>query len=275
MSVTSCSVFPDQAVLPAESDGGNNAVGGQGAGGAGGGAAGEGRGGQGGTSSRAGAAGDPNLGSAGEGGATGAGGEGGGGVAPGGTGGGSGACLHSRDVALPIDFDTWIDQLEFRQAFADDTALFVRGAPNERRAMLKLTLPAASDALLSATLALHLEANADVSQGARVLGVHQLAQEVGASTTWRNYSNKRWDTEGGDFGGEVARATLPAGTSQGTLAFDVTDLVRDRAASGVTTLSMVILENEAAPASSSELAFTSLEGDASSAPMLLLSYCQP
>ena len=95
-------------------------------------------------------------------------------------------------------------------------------------------------------------------------------------TSWRSYtSGKKWNTPGGDFGPEIARASVPAMTSEGTLTFDVTDLVREHATAGPTTLSVVILEIQAAPTAPSELAFTSLEGDASKAPALLLSDCEP
>jgi hypothetical protein len=179
-------------------------------------------------------------------------------------------------MTLAIELDTWIDEANPRQSFVTDTSLLVRGVPNERRALLQLTLPAASDgALKQASLTLHLETNPDASQRVRVLGLHQLSQEVGSETTWRTYSNKKWEVAGGDFGAEVARATLPAATVDGPLSFDVTELVRETTTTSSTTLSMVILEIDPAPALPSELAFTSLEGNASESPALLLSYCDP
>lgn len=177
---------------------------------------------------------------------------------------------------LPVELDTWIDEADPRTSFVADNSLFVRGVPDERRALLQLTLPAASgDALIEASLTLRLKTNADAGKSARVLGLHQLTREIGADTSWRNYSNKKWDLAGGDFGDEVARATLPAATSEDRLAFDVTALVRDVSTSSSSVLSMVILEIGPAPALPSDLAFTSIEGNASRAPALLLSYCEP
>jgi hypothetical protein len=153
----------------------------------------------------------------------------------------------------------------------------VEGTPRERRTLLRLTLPALSDGavLNQASLVLKLEANADSTRAARRLGLHQLDQPVGVDTTWRDYSNKKWITAGGDFGPELARATLPSFTSEAELGFEITDLVQASSSVAPVTLSIVILEIEPAPPAPAELAFTSLEGDASKAPVLRITYCEP
>lgn len=201
---------------------------------------------------------------------------GGGSTEPGGAAGAGMDCGNRREVVLPVTFDTWIDQTQPNKTFSTDSALSVQGAPDEQRIMLNVKLPAASDVLRQAQLELHLEANADALKSARVLGLYRLEQAVGATTSWRNYaSGKKWITEGGDLGPELARATLADATSAGVLAFDVTDFVRTNARAEPLTLPVVILEIDAAPASPSQLALTSLEGNVSSAPALLLSYCEP
>jgi len=216
---------------------------------------------------------------------SGAGGSGAGGSGAGGSGGtgalgtsGAGPdCGTPTEVTLKVDFDTTIMAAEPRTSFASDGALSIAPAPDERRILLQLALPATSpgSSVERATLELNLESNADALKRARTLGLHRLTREVGPATTWRNYSNKKWDLEGGDFGPELARAKLPASSSEGTLSFDVTELVQSSVSTTAVTLSMVILEIEPAPAAPAELAFTSLEGDASKAPALLLSLCQP
>lgn len=158
-----------------------------------------------------------------------------------------------------------------------DASLLVEGAPRERRVLLQLALPAAnSDAeLIEAALLLTLGDNADVTRSARLLGLHQLTREVGPSTSWRSYSNKKWDTAGGDFGPELTRTSLLAGQTSSEVVFEITELIRSLESAASTTLSMVILEIGAAPAAPAQLAFVSMEGDASKAPLLRLSYCEP
>jgi hypothetical protein len=263
-------VFPDHATLPAL------AVGGANVGGSSGGAPSEVGGGAGGIVEGSGAG-------AAEGGASptplGAGGESGAGavvVIVGGAGGVGGDCENPRDVRLLIDLDTWLDSAQPKSSFASAPTLSVLGAPNERRAVLQLNLPASPDAVLRrATLSLELVSNADASLSVRHLSLHRLTREVSESASWRNYSSKKWNNDGGDFGPEVAQSTLAPGTEQGSLTFDVADLVRDASLSAPSVLSMVILENDPAPAAPAELAFASREGDASKAASLLLTYCEP
>lgn len=204
------------------------------------------------------------------------GGAGGGESASGGAGGMTGECA-SRDLTVSVAFDTWIDSAQIRETHATDASLSVAAAPDERRALVQLVLPASDGAeLVRASLVLQLEQDADATGAARVLALHQLSREIGANTSWRNYTNKKWDVAGGDFGAERARVTLPASASNDArVSFDVTELVQENASAQPVTLSLVVLEVGPRPPASAELAFTSLEGDASRAAALLLSHCEP
>jgi hypothetical protein len=271
LSLGSCSVFPDHAELVAtsgsggaEATAGSSAAGGSGSSGPANGANGAGAANAGGGKGKGGKPNSAGPDAAGDGGVG-----GGAGVAA------MGDCSGLREVTQKIEFDTWIDFAQPRSGFADDPRLLVCGVPDEQRALLQVVLPASAQAVAQATLQLHLEANADVTQSVRLLGLHQLTQQVSSKTTWLNYSTRKWDTEGGDFGPELARATLPASTSESTLTFDVTELVRGLSGSTAVTLPLVVLEIDAAPPAPAQLAFTSNEGDATQAPTLLLSYCEP
>jgi hypothetical protein len=189
-------------------------------------------------------------------------------------------CNDPRQVIVPMAFDTWIESAKPKQSHGSDLDLLVVGAPDERRALLQLMLPAHDDgeALLGAQLTLHLKANSDAGGAARQLGLHRLTREVGSNTTWDNYSSgasRKWTTPGGDFGPELARLSVPAASTEAVLSFDVTELIRSTQSPTPVTLSVVVLEIGSAPAAPADLAFDAVEGDASVSPQLSLSYCAP
>jgi hypothetical protein len=146
---------------------------------------------------------------------------------------------------------------------------------------LEVTLPAApaGAVLLRATFVVHLQANADVGLVRRELRLHQLQQQViEGRANWNNFNNGSkggWVTPGGDFGPVVAQTPVLAGTSVGTLNFNVTSVVRSAFMATPVPLSLILLESGAPPAAPAELAFTSSEGDASGVPTLILEYCEP
>jgi len=198
-------------------------------------------------------------------------------VGNGGAGGEAPRCDVSQ-VTASLGLDTWIDSARRKVSSPDDVALSVVRAPDERRALLQLELPAVDGAaeLVGASLTLHLESNADVAAGARQLAVHLLELPIDAKASWVNATkNTKWTTEGGDFAAELASLTLPPGSTDATLTFDVTALLRSSLTAAPVTVGLVVLEIGAAPPPPAELAFTSSEGDASKSPRLVLTYCQP
>jgi len=277
-SVVSCSVFPDEATLPPQAVAGSGGdsmaaqagaggdtvdmmpVGGDGAGAA--------------TTAAAGEGGAPGVGgtraAAGEGGALVAAGAGGQTTAP---------CVNLEQQAVIVTADTWIDAAKPGTAHGNEAVLSVVAGINERRALLGFTLPAvpAGKVLNRASLALHLEMDADVKLTARRLGLHQLDEDVSESrSTWTNYANGasgRWVTLGGDFGPELSSVLLQAGTSSGSVTFTLTAPVRKLIGPAPIPLSLIVLEKGSPPAAPAELAFTSSEGDASGIPALILDYC--
>lgn len=273
----SCSVFPDEATLPSASAGAGvgggsvlptgGAAGGDevepaplgGAGAADGGA----------LSAGGAGAGAPPLGMAGI--------DAGGG----GAGGGAPACTAPQQTVIAVTADTWIEAAKPTIGHGNDAMLSVVGGGQERRALLGVTLPAAmADAVLvKATFALHLQANTDVGLAARQLRLYQLEHPViEARATWNKWDNGakgNWMALGGDFVTTVAQTQLPAGTTSGTLTFDVTQVVGSTLAPTAIPLSLILIETGAPPPAPAELAFTSREGDASGAPTLILEYCEP
>jgi len=276
----SCAVFPDRAELPLQVSGAaGSAIAGAASTTAGsGGASGES------TRAQAGAdmAGQPDAAGTSLGGApdvlTGA---GAGGTEPAAAGAGgaeAAACVREVEVSVPIDFDTWISSSDQNQGYPDDATLSVVGAPSERRAMLQFTIPVATDGkvLAKARLTLHLQGNADATSASRLLGLHRLTHPIDSKTTWKKYSDgaTNWDARGGDFGAELARASVPPGISEASVSFEVAGQFSGDSSAPL-SVSIVILEIGPAPAAPSELAFGALEGDASQAPQLILTYCEP
>ena len=271
----SCSVFPDEATLPA-SPGGASASAGAGAvdaaaGAAGqessvvplGGTAGESPVGMAGTTvvAQGGAAGQPSLGVGGEGGA-----------AP--------ACVNPRTTRVAVADDTWIGSARPSNNHGSDKVLSVAAGTDEHRLLVALTLPPAvtGAVLRSALLRFHLESNADVALARRDLGLHQLSQAlIENHATWDNYDNgggSKWAKPGGDFGPELARLSILAGKASGDFDFDVTNIVNKLTRAAPIPLSLIALERTDRPAPA-ELDFTSTEGNASQIPQLLLVYCDP
>jgi hypothetical protein len=170
-------------------------------------------------------------------------------------------------------------------AHGDELLLYVSGGSDERRTLFQVTVPAAPPGaeLLEASIALRLESNADASLAARQLGLHLLVplRAVSeANANWNRFgsnngSASRWDTPGGDLGALVTQADIAAGTSSGTVRFDVTEAVRSVLDVNASVYGIVVLELGVAPAAPAELAFTSREGNASTSPALLLRYCEP
>lgn len=192
--------------------------------------------------------------------------------------GGQAPACDQVEVAATLDLDTWIDEVSRKTSWPDDPVLSVVGSPGERRALLQLSLPAApvNAELRGASLRLHLESNADPAARVRQLAVHSLSQSIDADASWTNaVKNRKWSTEGGDFGPQRAELMVPEGASNVTVAFDVTDLVRGAVGATPVSLSLVVLEIGVVPPAPAQLAFTSSEGDASNAPRLSLTYCEP
>lgn len=270
----SCSVFPDEAALPGS---GSGPPGGAGAGGssvpqssgAGGAAAGAD------VMAHAGEGGSPgNVGGAAAAGM--------GGVldAPGGAG-GVATCANPQQQVVAVTADTWIEAAQPSTGHGNDATLSIVSGGQEQRALFELTLPVAvaGAVMVKATLELHLETNADVGLVQRRLRVHPLAQAVSESrATWNNWSNgasRQWLLPGGDFGAALAETTLPAGSSDGALTFDLTGPIGKALGPQPVVMSFIVLESSASPPGPAELAFTSSEGDASRVPALSIEYCQP
>lgn len=261
-------MFPDEAVLPAGSPSGGDGAGPSSAGQAGepplmnGGAAGAGESG--------GAAGDSPTASGGA-----------GGTATGGEGGaGEPSCDQPERRVVGAASDTWIEAKKEAATHGPDKQLFVAGGADERRALLQVNLPAASDGawLIKATLTLNLEANEDAMRAARRLSVHRVTQPfVENRTTWLNFNtaDQTWDAPGGDFELQpLGSALLPEETAEGPVSFDVTEALASLVSSQSVPLSLIILETGTLPDPPSALAFTSTEGDASD-PSLVIEFCAP
>jgi hypothetical protein len=254
----SCAVFPDRAQLPEAGAGGQ----GDGAGG-----------------SDHIVAGAGDAGSLAEGGATAPpeGGAGGAGPEPSAGAAGQGCAPVERELAAVAD--TWIDSARPAMGHGNDASLSVVKGRDEQRALLSFNLPAAlaGALLVRATLNLRLEANADPAIAERQLQVHRLEQAVDETrATWNNYANGvsgRRAIPGGDFGPVWGVAVVAALTSGGVVAFDVTDTLAEALASELVSLPLIVLEEGPAPPAPSELAFTSREGDAVGAPVLVIEYC--
>ncbi len=200
--------------------------------------------------------------------------------APGGAGGAPSGCLSPQGQVVTVAADTWIEAVKPTTGHGNDKTLSVVGGAQERRALLQLTLPAAlpGAVLLKATLALQLQANRDAGLALRQLSVHRLEHTVDESrTTWNAWAqgNRAWTKPGGDFGPPLAQAAIPAGTSGGTLTFDVTAAARAALSAQPVPFALIILESGAPPPLPAELAFASREGDASAIPALILEYCEP
>jgi len=189
-------------------------------------------------------------------------------------------CPNPQQQVLVVTADTWIEAAKPNNGHGSDHTLSVVGGGQERRALFQLTLPAvtAGTVLLKATLSLHLQGNADTRLVRRDLQVHRLGQEITeAHTTWTSYGqgSRNWILPGGDFGPMLAQAAIPAGTSQGPLAFDLTATLQATVSGQAIPLSLIILESSLPPPAPADLAFASREGDASGIPALILEYCPP
>lgn len=267
----SCSVFPDEAVLPphgdagAAGDAGDASVGQAGSGTSGGAppVAGSGA-----------LAGEPSFGGAPAGGGPDS-------LGGAGAGGGPSECPAPLEVSREATADTWIEEATPAAGHGDDAALCVVGAPEPQRALMQFLLPikAAGASLIRATVRLRLQSNADATLSERHLEMSQLEQLVDPDrTTWNNWGsggNREWQMKGGDFGLAVASATIPAELTEGWVSFDVTAAV-DAALSTTAAVPfpLIVLEVGAAPTPPAALAFTSTEGDALEDPELLIEYCQ-
>jgi hypothetical protein len=188
-------------------------------------------------------------------------------------------CVNLEQQAVIATADTWIDAAKPSSGHGNEKTLSVVAGTDEHRALLGFTLPAvpAGKVLNRASLALHLETDADVNLTARRLGLHLLAQAVNESkATWMNYDNGtkgRWATFGGDYGPELSAVTVKAGESSGSVTFKVTDPIRTIIGGASIPLWLIVLEKSSPPPAPAELAFTSSEGDALGIPALILDYC--
>lgn len=202
--------------------------------------------------------------------------------APGGASGAPSGCMSPQQQVVAVTVDTWIEAAKPNAGHGNDKLLSVVGGAAEARALFQVTLPALAPGtvLLKATLALHLATNADVGLVKRELRVHRLGQEISETrTTWTNWgqgTTHAWTTPGGDFGPMLARAAIPAGTSNGAVTFELTAAVQTAVSPQAVPLALIVVEDSVPPAAPAELAFTSREGDASSGPpALILAYCPP
>lgn len=187
--------------------------------------------------------------------------------------------------ALLLLGDTWIESDKSTSGHGNAPSLAVEAGPTgggaESRALLEFNLPAAPPGavLVRGVLSLHLESNADMTLAERTLAVHVLAREVSETrTTWENYAQGgqgKWTTFGGDFGPEVAKATIPALSSEGSVSFDLTAALAEAFSPEPVPFPLIVLEAGPGPGGAAELAFTSSEGDASDWPSLIIEYCPP
>lgn len=203
---------------------------------------------------------------------SGAGGDGGGNSEP--------ACVNPRTVTVDAQADTWIGSTKPMANHDSDKMLFVVGGSDEKRALIRLTLPVqqANSRLRRARLRFHLESNSDATKVLRRLAVHQLVQPLQEGrATWLNWgkNGETWTSPGGDYNDELARTAVPAGTSSGNVDFVVTTTVSQLLGQAAIPLSLIVLEVTQAPDAPAELAFTSTQGNASLIPVVLLDYCDP
>ncbi|MDF3067592.1 MAG: hypothetical protein K0R38_3193 [Polyangiaceae bacterium] len=270
-----CSVFPEEAVLPAQNGGsaGEGALPGDG-------------GAQSGIGAQAGEPGTLPLGGAGAGTGGTASGGGEGGEDPGQAGAGgvsTPTCEAPLEVTVETTLDLWMGSAQPSLNHGKENVLYVSSSgSDERRTLFEIILPVApADAvLLRAEIVLGFESNADASRAARQLGLYLLDPPravVEDKATWEQYGAHKnkdtWDISGGDLSELVTRTDIPAGTSSGLVRFDVTEWVSTAETS---VHGIVILEQSLPPPAPAALAFTSLESNASvsPAPSLRLSYCQ-
>ena len=265
----SCAVFPDEAVLPAV---GNTDLGGAGSSEAAGAtaAAGEPMTSTGGAAQTGGVGGLADAGNGGVGGSAGAAGEGGASEA---------TCESPQQTVVVVDEDTWIDAAKPATSHGNDTQLWVEPGENERRALLRVDLPAASSGawLTRATLILNLESNADPDLAERWFGLYVLSKPFDeGKTTWVQFDNtdNDWASPGGDFGDIVASGQLEAGSAQGSLTFDVTKPLAAVYGTQPVPVGLILIDIGTPALASAELAFTSAEGDASR-PSLVIESCEP
>lgn len=187
-------------------------------------------------------------------------------------------CDAPEQIVVTISGDAWIDAAKPKIGHGNDRTLSVGGGAAERRALIAFTLPALADgaALIKGTLTLHLESNEDAMLAPRRLGLHLLEQQfVEDQVSWTNWAKmSEWSNMGGDFGPILSRARLPAGTSEGSAVFDVTEPFRLLISSQAAPLSLIIVEVGTAPDAPAALTFTSSEG-ATSLPTVVLDYCPP
>jgi hypothetical protein len=200
------------------------------------------------------------------------------GGAPGGA--GAPACASPQTLVGLATADSWIEAAKPNAVHGNDKALSVVSGGQERRALLQLALPAVpmGAVLLRARLALHLESNLGPGLAARELAVHLLEQEViEARASWNNWgtAGKTWTNLGGDFGPALSGSSVAAGVSEANLTFNVTKTVAEALSAQAPGLPFIIVETSAPPPGPAELAFTSREGDASGAPLLIVDYCEP
>lgn len=186
-------------------------------------------------------------------------------------------CVNRQVQHVPVNADTWIDAEKPNARHGNDEQLLVVSGTPERRALFALTLPGAppGSRLQRAAFVLRLEGNG-ASTG-RALALHRLKQAFNeARASWRAYDDgSQWDAFGGDFGPELASAEIPSGTTTGAVLFDVTEPVGSVLGSSSIPLALIVIETSAATAESMPLSFTSLDAgaNAAGAPSLRLVYC--
>ena len=196
--------------------------------------------------------------------------------------GGSGiaTCDEPQQLVALVGEDAWIDAADEDANHGGDAQLLVNGGAAERRMLFKVLVPAAPAGawLVKARLDFNLESNQQSTAAQRALGLYRLTRDyVVSKVTWTNFTNgakNTWDAPGGDFGGILARATLPAETTAGTLSFDVTKPLSSVYSAQAVPLALIVREVGATPAGPAALAFTSSEGNAF-APALTIEYCEP
>lgn len=183
------------------------------------------------------------------------------------------SCRNARTVRVAVQADAWLDAGARNARHGEETVLSITAGAAERRAIFALELPPApaGTALQRAAFALYLQADVDTEAVKRRLELHLLNRPfVEALASWTRYdSGGKWQTQGGDFGPEAASAAVRTGAKREVVKFDVTEVVAQRS-----SLAWIILETPSGGSSSGALSFASREQGALDAPTLLLEYCE-
>lgn len=193
--------------------------------------------------------------------------------------GGAPACADRQVQSVAVDADSWIDLAEPGQNHVADNRLNVVAGAAERRALFRITLPAAVDGgvLDKATFTLQLARNMAAAAGPRSLVLRRLKRRfVPEAVTWNDAEAAlAWTVPGGDLGAILADSTVPLGFEKGSVSFDLTARLEQAPSMDERTIALVVLEQLPNPAPTAQLAFASSEAAPPLRPVLTLEYCVP